>query len=320
MLLDSNLKRAIELEEKYGKNSMFSEILNKINVGPSVGGYEVPGDIAMGVGFSKSKPIVNHEIQHALQRSRTLAIDDELKALEAKNNDILSEDELGALDYFQTGSKGKESSAFLAEARTAMKEAGLIKNDYDEISPELVKEAMEYFKKNPQKILLKEKNSFPFRELSQTRIFDIHAPTDFNYNLLSKSFNKLPAILPIGLGLGAASQLNNEETPQYKQGGIIKDDRGQWDHPGEITQIDSPYITMKGVPYPVLGVSNTGDVQMMYPEQEYEFDGDSVIEYPMARNGINNLDARPLVKLDQLTNFTNYNKPQPGSRWLSKYE
>jgi hypothetical protein len=77
---------------------------------------------------------------------------------------------------------------------------------------------------------------------------------------------------------------------------------------------------MKGVPYPVLGVSNTGDVQMMYPEQEYEFDGDSVIEYPMARNGINNLDARPLVKLDQLTNFTNYNKPQPGSGWLSKYE
>jgi hypothetical protein len=105
-----------------------------------------------------------------------------------------------------------------------------------------------------------------------------------------------------------------------REGSVIRDEMGQWAHPGEITQIDSPYITMKGVPYPVLGVSNTGDVQMMYPEQEYEFDGDSVIEYPMARNGINNLDARPLVKLDQLTNFTNYNKPQPGSGWLSKYE
>jgi hypothetical protein len=114
--------------------------------------------------------------------------------------------------------------------------------------------------------------------------------------------------------------INKISNDKKKQGGIIKDEMGQWAHPGEITQIDSPYITMKGVPYPVLGVSNTGDVQMMYPEQEYEFDGDSVIEYPMARNGINNLDARPLVKLDQLTNFTNYNKPQPGSRWLSKYE
>ena len=120
--------------------------------------------------------------------------------------------------------------------------------------------------------------------------------------------------------LAKLGTLRQTSIPGMKQGGVIKDDRGQWAHPGEITQIDSPYITMKGVSYPVLGVSNTGDVQMMYPEQEYEFDGDSVIEYPMARNGINNLDARPLVKLDQLTNFTNYNKPQPGSGWLSKYE
>ena len=104
-----------------------------------------------------------------------------------------------------------------------------------------------------------------------------------------------------------------------KDGGVIKDDMGQWAHPGEITQIDSPYITMKGVPYPVLGISNTGDMQMMYPEEEYEFDGDSVTEYPMAKNGINNLDARPLRRLDDLTNFTNYNSTKK-SGWLSKYE
>ena len=29
-------------------------------------------------------------------------------------------------------------------------------------------------------------------------------------------------------------------------------------------------------------------------------------------------DGSQLVKLDQLTNFTNYNKPQPGG-WLEKY-
>jgi hypothetical protein len=34
---------------------------------------------------------------------------------------------------------------------------------------------------------------------------------------------------------------------------------------------------------------------------------------------INKTDENSLVKLDQLTNFTNYNKPQPGG-WLSKYE
>jgi hypothetical protein len=70
-----------------------------------------------------------------------------------------------------------------------------------------------------------------------------------------------------------------------KDGDVIKDDMGQWAHPGEITEIDSPYITMQGVPYPVLGVSDEGDVQMMYPEEDYEFIGNTVTEYPMAQNG-----------------------------------
>jgi hypothetical protein len=67
----------------------------------------------------------------------------------------------------------------------------------------------------------------------------------------------------------------------YKDGGVIKDDRGQWAHPGEITEIGSNQITMQGVPYPVLGISDKGDVQMMYPEQEYKFKGKKVTEYPL---------------------------------------
>lgn len=94
---------------------------------------------------------------------------------------------------------------------------------------------------------------------------------------------------------------------------IIKDDRGQWAHPGEITEIGSNQITMQGVPYPVLGISDTGDMQMMYPNQEYQFIGDSVTEYPMMKQG------GQLTKLDQLTNFTNYNTKQPGG-WLDKYQ
>jgi hypothetical protein len=42
---------------------------------------------------------------------------------------------------------------------------------------------------------------------------------------------------------------------------------------------------MQGVPYPVLGISDTGDTQMMYPNQEYQYDGNSVTEYPMAQDG-----------------------------------
>jgi LysM repeat protein len=80
----------------------------------------------------------------------------------------------------------------------------------------------------------------------------------------------------------------------FKEGGIIKDDRGQWAYPGEVTEIGSNQITMQGVPYPVLGVSNTGDTQMMYPEEEYEFDGEKVTEYPIAQNGF---DAKAFQKV-----------------------
>jgi len=97
-----------------------------------------------------------------------------------------------------------------------------------------------------------------------------------------------------------------------KNGKVIKDDMGQWAHPGEITEIGSNQITMQGVPYPVLGISDTGDTQMMYPNQEYQYDGEYVTEYPMMAQG------GQLTKLDQLLNFTNYNTKQPGG-WLDKY-
>lgn len=94
-----------------------------------------------------------------------------------------------------------------------------------------------------------------------------------------------------------------------KSGAIIEDNRGQWAHPGKITKINSNNITMKGVPYPVYGISNTGDKKLMKSGEDYVFEGESVTEYPLiAKNG---------KKLDQLTNFTNYNKPQKGS-WLDK--
>ena len=109
-----------------------------------------------------------------------------------------------------------------------------------------------------------------------------------------------------------------KEVPKQEDGGIIKDDRGQWDHPGEITEIGSNEITMEGVPYDVLGVSDTGDTKLMKPGKNYKFKGKKVTEYPMAKNGVNQQDQKTLQQLDQLTNFTNYNKPQPGG-WLNKY-
>jgi hypothetical protein len=69
-------------------------------------------------------------------------------------------------------------------------------------------------------------------------------------------------------------------------GGPILDPRGQWAHPGKVTRIPGSDITMQGVPYPVLGIGNNGQEQMMYPGQEYNFGGASYVdEYPMMGNG-----------------------------------
>lgn len=56
---------------------------------------------------------------------------------------------------------------------------------------------------------------------------------------------------------------------------------GQWQYPGEVTTIPSNNITMKGVDYPVIGVSNTGDTKLMLPWLNYDFNGDYVTEYPI---------------------------------------
>jgi hypothetical protein len=82
--------------------------------------------------------------------------------------------------------------------------------------------------------------------------------------------------------------LNNISNPLRlnRNGGPIVDPRGQWAHPGQITRIPSNQITMQGVPYPVLGIGNNGQQQMMYPGQDYNFsDADYVDEYPMMQKG-----------------------------------
>ena len=68
---------------------------------------------------------------------------------------------------------------------------------------------------------------------------------------------------------------------------IPVDPMGYWnpDNVGEPVIIPSNEITMEGVYQPLLGISDTGDTQMMYPGEDYEFDGESVTEYPVAQKG-----------------------------------
>jgi len=132
--------------------------------------------------------------------------------------------------------------------------------------------------------------------------------------------NIYKAIVPGAIGLGAASQLNNEEeVPGFKQGGIIKDNMGYWnpENWGKPVEIGSNDITMEGVYEPLLGVSDTGDTKLMKPGKNYKFKGKKVTEYPIAKNG-KRQEQKGLVNLDNLTNFTNYNTKQPGG-WLDQY-
>ena len=128
-----------------------------------------------------------------------------------------------------------------------------------------------------------------------------------------------------------ASAQNGKEMKYYQQGldwkpkniskdgRVIKDEMGYWnpDNHGEIVEISSPDITMEGVDQPLLGISDTGDTKLMKPGNNYKFKGKKVTEFPMAKNG-RRQEQKGLVNLDDLTNFTNYNKQQPAG-WLSKY-
>lgn len=66
-----------------------------------------------------------------------------------------------------------------------------------------------------------------------------------------------------------------------KTGGVVSK-MGQWQHPGRCTMIPTQdgAITMQGVPHSVLGIDNTGHMQLMQPEQQYQFPGRMVFEIP----------------------------------------
>jgi hypothetical protein len=76
---------------------------------------------------------------------------------------------------------------------------------------------------------------------------------------------------------------------------VLYTPRGQYDYPGQVTKIPSNNITMKGVPYPVLGIDDYGHSQLMLPEQDYMFPGNTVTEYPILQQGGIHIED-PVVK------------------------
>lgn len=61
----------------------------------------------------------------------------------------------------------------------------------------------------------------------------------------------------------------------------VEDPQGQWKYPLRCTLIPGNQITMKNVPYKVLGIDDTGHTKVMHPEKDYGYPGGKVLEIPM---------------------------------------
>jgi hypothetical protein len=110
---------------------------------------------------------------------------------------------------------------------------------------------------------------------------------------------------------------------QQKEGGVVKGDQDGYRNPknrGKVVEIKGSTMGTDGYDDTLYVVPDVGEPRIVYANTgNHEFPGATKFrEYPMAKNGLRQ-EQKGLVNLDNLLNFTNYNKPQPGG-WLSKYE
>ena len=109
----------------------------------------------------------------------------------------------------------------------------------------------------------------------------------------------------------------------YDKGGVVKGDQDGYRNPknrGKVVEIKGSTMGTDGYNDTLYVVPDVGKPRVVHANTgNHEFPGATKFrEYPMAKNGLRQ-EQKGLVNLDNLLNFTNYNKPQPGG-WLSKYE
>ncbi len=82
---------------------------------------------------------------------------------------------------------------------------------------------------------------------------------------------------------------NSSEARYAQEGGIPISSRGVYDYPMQevIVPTKNGRITMKDVNYPILGIDEHGNSQMMYPGQDYNFPGKNIHEIPQLKKYFN---------------------------------
>ena len=117
-------------------------------------------------------------------------------------------DQLESYKYFKTGSDGKEPLAFAGELRQSLMDGGFLKNEYDNITPDILLKAKNHFKSNP---VSNTATIAPGQttNISSHRIFDFMSDSMENLTKLSGSLNKLPlSVVPI---VGASTMLSQNK-------------------------------------------------------------------------------------------------------------
>lgn len=109
-----------------------------------------------------------------------------------------------SLDYFKNGSEGTEKVPFLSEVRKAMLKDGTIQNEFDKITPEMLKKHYEKYKKNKDE-------KYPIR------LYDIIKDDKKNFTIMSKVLDNLPIVLQ---ALGMADALFGDEDVDTKEAGF----------------------------------------------------------------------------------------------------
>ena len=276
---------------------------DKLKIDPATDRYITIGEKSHMQTGEPVGPTVHHELKHhwtnAMAGNQNYDYRLGLKNLIAPRSKVVTDPkDVTANQNYKYFSYGTEVDAHLmTNLRDEMVKRGYLKDHFDELSEEKLNDFLfeerdyrgvgEYF--NPSKPMVANKSKF----------------VDF-FNTYG-----LPSTVVGGV-------LGGQAIDQQKNGGITKDNQGYWnpDNWGKPVEIGSNNITMEGVNQPLLGVSDTGDTKLMKPGKNYKFKGKKVTEFPVAKLGINQLDAQPMKKLNQLLNFTN--NPDKDN-WLDKY-
>ena len=204
--LSRNPKLTVDQARVVAKKQIDKLSNTKIIVDPKKKNAYLPQSNTLVLKQADNAPVASHELTHAIDagllkpKSKAFSTIKDYAADASIQNrirsgltfkDNLTEKASRSLNYFKTGSKGREATAFLSEARQHLlnkKFLTLGKDGYfNKVTPEMLKKAFNNLKKNPSKD--------SFRE--GTRIFNFIKDTPKNFKHLAKEMNSLPVVAPI---------------------------------------------------------------------------------------------------------------------------